>query len=67
MLTPEDIRIDTFRGSPARLDTHHTCVRVTHLPTGTVVTVKEYRTLFENRKEALRQLEEQLMKMDTPA
>lgn len=44
----KDLRIDTYRDSGDPLSRQNRCVRVTHLPTGTVVDATEGRTQREN-------------------
>ena len=55
-LDPADLRIDTFR-PPARGDSTSTktesAIRVTHLPTGTVVECQDQRSQYKNKDRAL--------------
>ena len=60
---PQDVRIDVFRADPSdsvdyfeRVAPDVAAVRVTHIPTGTVVTCKEYSLRIENKLMALIQL-----------
>lgn len=59
----KDIRIDYFRGSGPggqHRNTSETGVRITHLPTGVVVTATESRSRHMNLQRAMARLEEKL-------
>ena len=59
----QDIRIDFFRGSGPggqHRNTSETGVRITHLPTGVVVTATESRSRHQNLQRAMIRLEEKL-------
>jgi len=59
----KDIRIDYFRGSGPggqHRNTSETGVRLTHLPTGVVVTATESRSRHMNLQRAMARLEEKL-------
>lgn len=59
----QDIRIDYFRGSGPggqHRNTSETGVRITHVPTGTVVTATESRSRHQNLQKAMVRLEEKL-------
>lgn len=51
MIKPEDLRVDVYRNG-----TDNPAVRLTHMPTGTVVTCNQHHTQLRNKAEALRQL-----------
>ena len=58
-----DIRIDYYRGSGPggqHRNTSETGVRITHLPTGIVVTATESRSRHMNQQRAIARLEEKL-------
>ncbi len=59
----KDLRIDYFRGSGPggqHRNTSETGVRITHLPTGVVVTATESRSRHQNLQRALTRMEEKL-------
>lgn len=61
--TKQEIRIDYFRGSGPggqHRNTSETGVRITHLPTGVVVTATESRSRHMNLQRAMARLEEKL-------
>ena len=63
MLNPKDLKIDYYRGSGPggqHRNTSETGVRITHLPTGIVVTATESRSRHMNQQRAMTRLEEKL-------
>jgi peptide chain release factor 2 len=66
-INPDDLKIDTFRSSGPggqHMQKTSSAIRVTHIPTGLIVTCESQRSQHQNKDSAIRVLHARLLEME---
>lgn len=66
-INPADLQIDTFRSSGAggqHINKTESAIRITHIPTGTVVECQDERSQYKNKDKAMRILRSKILEAE---